>query len=335
MARGAGGAVSYSAYHPERKPGVRITVPATTANLGPGFDVLALALDMENTYDVWEIGNELRIEIAGEGAQAIPKDHSNLFFQTMQTYFTLAGYQPSGLFIREYNQIPLARGLGSSAATILGALTAARYISGYGMDEDRLLDMACSLEGHGDNITAAMRGGFVLSLELPGQKRIVRKLLWPIKLGVAVFIPELLVSTESAREVLPQQYSRDDVVYNLSRLALLLSALQEGRFEDLRVAVEDRIHQPYRAELVPGMHRIISAAEDAGAFGAMLSGAGPTILALHDRDVHAGGQRIGGAMARAAAEFGLEGRSLALEVRPRGMDFRSLPSDPSGATLRL
>jgi homoserine kinase len=322
-------------YSPDRKPGIRVSVPATTANLGPGFDVLALALELENTYDVWEIGSSLQIEVAGEGAHFIPRDQSNLFFSTMQTFYALAGYQSPGLLIREYNRIPLARGLGSSAATILAALTAARYLSGYGMDDDRLLDMACQLEGHGDNMTAAMRGGFVLSLELPGQKRIVRKLLWPIQLGVVAFIPELLVSTESAREVLPAGYSREDLVFNLSRVALLLSALQEGRFEDLRVAVEDRAHQPYRAELVPGLSRIIAAAEEAGAFGAMLSGAGPTVVALHDRDVRAGGQRIAGAMTRAAAEFGLEGRGIALGVRPRGMDFSSLPSDPTGTTLRL
>ncbi|MHB8508678.1 MAG: homoserine kinase [Candidatus Dormibacteria bacterium] len=317
-------------YSPDRKPGVRVRVPATTANLGPGFDTLALALDLENTYDVWEVGNYLAIEVKGEGRDTVALDHSNLFYHSMQTFFELGGYQPSGLVIREHNAIPLARGLGSSAATIVGGLLAARYISGYQMDDDRLLDLACSLEGHGDNTAAAYRGGFQLCIYEGSGRYTVRRLAWPPRLACAVFIPELLVSTESAREVLPATYSREDAVHNLGNLTLLLSALQESRFEDMRLAMEDRLHQPYRAALVPGLDRIIAAANQAGAYGACLSGAGPSVIAFHDRNLSGAGAKIGAAMQRAGREFGLEGRHLVLDARVRGAEFHSLATDPDG-----
>jgi homoserine kinase len=321
-------------YSPDRKPGVRVSAPASAANLGPGFDVLALALDMRNTYDVWELGSELRIEVQGEGAGSIATDDTNLFVDSMQTFFTLAGYQPSGLVIRENNLIPLARGLGSSAATIVSALIAARFISGHQIEDERLVDMAVSLEGHADNVGATFHGGFNLSIPAAHGRNTVRRLPWPPRLGCALFIPELLVSTESAREVLPPNYSREDVVYNLSRLALLLSALTEGRMEDLRVAVEDRMHQPYRAELVPGLLGIIDAATQAGAFGAFLSGAGPTVLAITDRDAGAArGNSIATAMAKAGASVGLEGKALVVDVSARGTAFQALGEDPSGDAL--
>jgi homoserine kinase len=321
--------VSSSGQQPGSRSGVRVSVPASSANLGPGFDVLGLALDLLDVFDVWDFGSELRIEVDGEGTGSVPTNHSNLFFTTMQTYFTLAGYQPSGLVIREHNRIPLARGLGSSAATIVGALLAARAISGHAMDDDRLLDLAGSLEGHPDNIGVALLGGFQMVAQEEGGRYLARRLEFSDRLGAALFVPELLVSTESAREVLPEQYARADVVHNLSRLALLVSAIKDGRLEDLRVATEDRLHQPYRAELVPGFADILAAATSAGAAGVFLSGAGPTVLALHDRAVARLGLAIAEAMAGAAAKFGLEGRRLVLDIRQQGADVTQLPEDPA------
>jgi homoserine kinase len=329
--------VSLSAYTPNRKPGVRVEVPASSANLGPGFDVLALTLDLVNTYDVWETGDGgVRVEVSGEGAGMLPTDHTNLFYITLNTFFTMAGYEPSGLLIRLQNRIPLARGLGSSASVIVGALLAGRFFSGYAMDDDRLLDMAASLEGHGDNVAAAYRGGCVLSIPEDGGRHTVRKILWPQRLGCALFVPELLVSTESAREVLPTEYKPADIVHNLSRLALFISAVQEQRIEDLRLAMEDRLHQPWRAELVPGLETIIASALMAGAAGACLSGAGPTVLALFDRDAPGGrnrGESIAAAMKKSAAGFGVDGRTMAVDSRLRGADFRALKTDPSGTPL--
>lgn len=330
--------MSLSAYSPDRKPGVRVTVPASSANLGPGFDVLALTLDLVNTFDVWETASGITIEISGEGRDTLPTDAGNLFYRTLNTYFTLAGYEPPGLLIRLQNSIPLARGLGSSASVIVGALLAGRFLSGYAMDDDRLLDMAASLEGHADNVAAAYRGGCVLTIPQEGGRHTVRKIIWPQRLGCALFIPDLLVSTQSAREVLPESYGRSDVVYNLARLALFISALQEQRVEDLRLATEDRLHQPYRAELVPGLERIIAGAVEAGAAGACLSGAGPTVLALYDREGPGGrnrGETIAREMKRVAAHFGLDGRTMSVESRPRGADFRALQTDPGGTPLLL
>ena len=310
------------------KPGVRVTVPASSANLGPGFDVLALALDLVNTYDVWEIPTELRIEVEGEGAGLIARDQDNLFYTAMTSYFVLAGYQPSGLHIREQNRIPLGRGLGSSAATIVGGLVAARSISGYRMDDERLLNLAGSLEGHPDNVAAALGGGFILVLPEEGEQYSVRRLPWPMHVGCALFVPELLVSTDSAREVLPRSYPREDVVHNLSRVALFVAAVQEGRAEDLTLATQDRLHQPYRRELVPGLDDIIAAALGAGALGAFLSGAGPTVMALFDRRREGAGPVIGEAMAAVARRSGLEGRNLVAEVKSTGAEASTLPPEP-------
>ncbi|MGI8610483.1 MAG: homoserine kinase [Candidatus Dormibacteria bacterium] len=324
------------AYNPNRKPGVRVVVPASTANLGPGFDVLALTLDLVNTFDVWEEGEGLRLEVSGEGEGTLPLDGSNLFALTLNTFFTLAGYQPPGLLIRLQNKIPLARGLGSSASVIVGALLAARYLSGYAMDDDRLLDMAASLEGHADNVAAAYRGGCVLVIPEEDGRHTVRKIIWPQRLGCALFVPELLVSTESAREVLPEGYRTQEVLYNLARVALFISALQEQRLEDLRLAMEDKLHQPWRAQLVPGMDVIMGAAVLAGAAGACLSGAGPTILALYDRGAAGSanrGESIANAMKRAAAQFGVDGRTMAVDSRVMGAEFRALQTDPSGTAL--
>lgn len=312
-----------------RKRGVRVTVPASSANLGPGFDVLGLALDLVNTFDVWETDGELSIEVSGEGTGTIPTDSGNLFFTTMETFFSLSGYEPKRLLIREQNRIPLARGLGSSAATIVGALMAARFLSGYEMDDKRIVDMAASLEGHADNTTAAFHGGLQLAVPEDGGRQTVRSLAWPSRLAASLFVPELLVSTQSAREVLPQEYSRNDVVRNLGRLALLLSALQEDRIEDLGLATQDRVHQPYRAGLVPGLGEILTAAAMAGATGAFLSGAGPTVVALHDRKVKGRGEDLAQAMKDAAAGFGLEGRTMVLDIRTEGAQLAPLPQHPA------
>ena len=309
-------------------PGVRVTVPASSANLGPGFDVLALALDLVNTYDVWEIPTELRIEVEGEGAGLIARDQDNLFYTAMTSYFVLAGYQPSGLHIREQNRIPLGRGLGSSAATIVGGLVAARSISGYRMDDERLLNLAGSLEGHPDNVAAALGGGFILVLPEEGEQYSVRRLPWPMHVGCVLFVPELLVSTDSARALLPRSYPREDVVHNLSRVALFVAAVQEGRAEDLALATQDRLHQPYRRELVPGFDDIIAAALGAGALGAFLSGAGPTVMALFDRRHEGAGPVIGEAMAAVARRSGLEGRNLVAEVKSTGAEASALPPEP-------
>jgi homoserine kinase len=317
------------AAEPGRKPGVRVTVPASTANLGPGFDVLGLALDLVNTFDVWEGGTEVRIEVSGEGAGTVPLDRTNLFFLTMQSFFGLAGYEPAGLYIREQNKIPLARGLGSSASTIVGALLAARHLSGYEIEDERLLDLAGSLEGHPDNPAAALRGGLQLALPDEGGRLTARHLAWPSRLAAALFVPDLAVATRSARQALPESYPRADVVHNLGHLALLLSALQEGRLQDLSLATRDRLHQPYRAGLVPGLTEILSAATEAGATGAFLSGAGPTILALHDREVGGLGRRIAAAMARAAGESRLAGRTMVLDIRGDGAGVVALPADPA------
>ncbi len=312
---------------PTRPAGVRVSAPATSANLGPGFDVLGLALDLVDVFEVWETGTDVSIEIDGEGADSVPRDRDNLFYVTLQKYFAEAGHQSHGLLIREHNQIPLARGLGSSAATIVAALLAARAISGHAMDSTGLLDLAVSLEGHPDNVAAALHGGLVMVADAGEGRYLSRSLEWSERLGAALFIPDLQLATQSARQVLPDQYSRADVVHNLGRLALLVAAIKDARIEDLRVATQDRLHQPHRAALVPGLAEIIAAANEAGAAGAFLSGAGPTVLAFHDRQAEGLGDRVATAMAVTAAGLGLQGRSLVLDLRRRGAEVKTIDGE--------
>ena len=321
-------------YHPQRKPGVRVTTPASSANLGPGFDVLALALDLRNTYEVWEIGTELRVEVTGEGAAAIPTDETNLFVYAMQSYFSLAGYQPGGMLLRQNNRIPLARGLGSSAATIVAALLAARYVSGYQMDDDRLLDLAASLEGHADNVAAAMGGGFQLAVLETNGRHTVRKLAWPRKLGCALFVPELLVTTESAREVLPETYGREDVVHNMSRLALFLSALTDGRSRTCGWPPRTGCTSPTGRSWCPGSTGSSPAPPPRVPWAPSSAAPAPRCSPSSTRRSRAVAGTIAAAMGRAAADVGLEGKQMTLDrSRSRAPSFKSLPEDPSGVAL--
>ena len=322
--------MSSSDPRPGHRPGVRVSVPASSANLGPGFDVLGLALDLLDVFDVWEAGADVRIEVDGEGAGSVPTDSTNLFHTAMHTYFDLAGYRPAGLLIREHNRIPLSRGLGSSAATIVGALLAARELSGYAMDDERLLELGVALEGHPDNVSAALRGGLQMVARVEDGQYMARTLGFSDRIGLALFVPDLELSTAAARAALPGQYSQADAVHNLSRLALLVSALGEGRLEDLQAATEDRFHQPYRAALIPGFVDILDAATAAGAAGVFLSGAGPTVLALYERRADGLGNAITEAMSGAAAGHHLDGRQMVLDVRHPGAEVTSVDADPTG-----
>lgn len=258
---------------------VKVTIPASTANLGPGFDALGMAFQLYSVVEM-AISDETTIELVGKELQGTPADKSNLLYQVAAGLFEEAGLSVPELFIRAASDAPLTRGLGSSAAAIVGALVAANQLAGEPFTRDQLFAKASQMEGHPDNVGASMFGGIIVAT-MPDQEGATVpyvKLPVPQGLQTLVVIPEFPLSTEKARKVLPQVYSKQDVVYNVGHSSLLVAALAQGRLDLMGQAMADRLHQPYRAELVPGLKDILDQATQHGAAGAALSGAGPTIL---------------------------------------------------------
>ncbi|MGQ9558829.1 MAG: homoserine kinase [Desulfurispora sp.] len=291
---------------------VRVTVPASTANLGPGFDCLGMALNLYNIVEMQEASG-LEIIVEGEGAGSIARDASNLVYRAATLLLNKAGYRPPGLNIRLINNIPLARGLGSSSAAILGGLLAANALSGGTFSSAELLDMALELEGHADNLAAALWGGIAVVAPVEGRVRHVQ-LDPPAGLKVIAAVPDYTLSTAASRQVLPETIPYRDAVYNLGRLALLIAALSRQDTDLFSVAMQDVLHQPYRSALIPGMDRIMQAARDAGARSVTLSGAGPTITAFAcEREAD-----IARAMQQSMQDSGINCRVLILQPDHRG-----------------
>lgn len=263
---------------------VIVKVPASTANLGPGFDTLGMALSLYAWLDMSVAADGVtHIELLGSGMDGIPRDKSNLIYKVAQLVFREAGLPEQELHISMYSDIPLTRGLGSSASAIVGALVAANQLAGSPLSMHRLFTMATRWEGHPDNVGASLFGGIVVAA-WDGERVDHVRLEPPSGLDVLVAIPQFHLSTEKARHALPDQYSRQDAVYNVSHSSLLVAALAMGRVDLIRHAMKDRIHEPYRAALIPGMSEILRAAVEHGAVATALSGAGPTLLALIESD---------------------------------------------------
>ncbi|MHB8918548.1 MAG: homoserine kinase [Desulfocucumaceae bacterium] len=292
---------------------VRVQVPATTANLGPGFDCLGMALQLYNSVEMTETGTGLHIEIHGEGNQDIPRDENNMVFQAARKVFKQAGLKPTGLRIKLSNNIPVARGLGSSTAAIVGGMIAANIISGNKLDNKDIINLAYSMEGHPDNVAAAVLGGIVVAVPADGEVRCI-KIPPPKQLQAAISIPDFTLPTRTSREVLPQQVPINDAAFNLGRVALLVSALYTGDINQFGVAMEDRLHQPYRTNLVPGMKKVFAAARLAGAKGITLSGSGPTIIAYSDGNM----DLVARVMKDTFRQNGVKAKSMVLGISPVG-----------------
>lgn len=293
---------------------VIVEVPATTANLGPGFDTLGLALRLYNTLELAETDGGLVIECIGEGADGIPTDESNVVYRTADQVFRQVGYSPHGLHFKLTNEIPLARGLGSSAAAIVAGAVAANRLSGSRLGEREILQICARIEGHPDNIVPALVGGFVITtITSAGHVEYIKALPSPTIRAVAV-VPGFELKTIDARRVLPKEFGFDDVVYNVGHAAFFVGAFITGNFSSLRFAMEDRLHQPYRESLIPGMRRVFEAAMKCGAQSVSISGSGPTLIAF----VNARDEEIGEAMREAWAAEGVESRVLLLEPDTQG-----------------
>ena len=295
---------------------IRVRVPGTSANCGPGFDAIGVACTIYNDLELTLKGEEGRvIEIEGEGAANIPADERNIVLRAIRTILKRAHREDEvkGFHIRMTNHIPLSRGLGSSAAAIVAGLKAANALIGNRFSRRELLQMATNIEGHPDNVAPAIFGGFTISVVTRGRVECFSLMpRMPLKLVVAV--PEFPLSTKLARSVLPEQVNMKDAVYNVSRAALLVAALTKGQPRFLRNAFADALHQPYREKLIPGMKDVFRAARRSGALGASLSGAGPCLIAYTLENEEAVGQ----AMVEAFAKHEVEARALQLSLDAHG-----------------
>ena len=259
---------------------IRIEVPATSANLGSGFDCLGLALTMYNQVWMEEADG---VEIISRDGLSIPVDESNLIYWSAKKLYERCSRRLPGLHIEQQSDIPMARGLGSSSACIVAGLLGANRFLGSPLSMQELVNLACEIEGHPDNIAPAFLGGLVTSAMEGGRVHSISVPVSP-KIHFAALIPPFELKTEVARGALPEEYSRRDAVYNLSRSALMTAALFSGSLENLRVAVGDRIHQPYRSGLIEGLDSVFRMSYELGSLGTYVSGAGPTIIAM----IHAG-----------------------------------------------
>jgi homoserine kinase len=259
----------------------RVKVPASTANLGPGFDTLGMALSLYAWIEMRE-ASETIFHLHGDEMKGLAHDKSNLIYQVAQMVFAEAGVSIPELEISMYSEIPLTRGLGSSASAIIGGMVAANTMIGSPLDNAKLFSLATGLEKHPDNVGASLFGGIITAVWDGVHAEHVR-IEPPEDLEILVVIPEFELSTSKARGVLPSSVSVADAVFNISRTSLLTAALASGRLDLVGTAMQDRLHQPYRAALVPGMEKLLAEAPDHGALGIALSGAGPTLLAMVDR----------------------------------------------------
>jgi homoserine kinase len=297
---------------------IAIESPASTANLGAGFDVLAMALDLINVIEV-EVaeagGRSVELSIEGEGACQLPAARTNRFVAALELGLRETGVDPGTLAWRVSmrNAIPLSRGLGSSASVTIAGLLAARELAGGGLLTDaRILALAAGLEGHPDNVAAALHGGFVVVAGTGSVPAAVR-FDPPSTLLAVLFIPDRPLATSAMRAALPMSVPFSDAIHNVGASSLAVAAIAAGRLDLLADATEDRLHEPYRASVYPELPRLVAAARAAGALGACLSGAGSTIIGFADGADLA--DRVGAAMAGDAATAALAGRTAV--VRPR------------------
>jgi homoserine kinase len=297
-----------------------VRVPATSANLGPGFDALGLALGLYNEVEA-RPANDTRVTVDGEGAGRLPTGEKNVVVRGIRLAYEAAGRAPEHWAVRCVNRIPTARGLGSSAAAWVGGLAAGNALLGSPFDRAALLRLAARAEGHPDNVAAAVYGGLTVAGG-DGEGVVALTLPVPSELVWVTLVPEATSSTAEARAVLPHNVPRADAVFNIQRVALLLASLQAGRLDTLGAALDDRLHQPYRRRLFPWMPGVIDAARAAGAIGCVLSGAGPSILAVTSAD-HA--DAVAGAMEKALARASMSGVARPLSVDVAGVVGRLDP----------
>jgi homoserine kinase len=300
-------------------PKVKITIPATTANLGPGFDCLGLALGLYNRVEFSETETGLSINVQGEGAEKIPADSSNLVIRAAEHLFNYIGRRPSGLKVVQENSIPVGSGLGSSASAVLAGLLGANGLMGERLSRSEILALAVEIEGHPDNVAPALFGGLVLTI---GETESLFSEHIPIPdMQVVIVLPDFMLATSEARAALPNSIPMADAIFNIGRSTLLVRALADGDFGRLAMAMEDRLHQPYRLPLIPGMVEAFSAVREAGGSAVALSGAGPSLIAF----APTGHEAIAQAAKESFSKAGLKSRHWVLPIDRTGSQTTYIP----------
>ncbi len=272
---------------------VRLRIPASTSNIGPGFDTLGLALNLYNYLEMEETAEGIVVHYEGEGAERlgeIPPEES-LPYRAAKEVFQLVGHSPRGLKVSLINNIPLGRGLGSSGAVCVGSIAAAFLLAGLKLTPHLILRIALQFERHPDNITPSLMGGFTVSCVVQGRVFFV-KIPPTFSFKVVAIVPELELSTQDSRKVLASQISFEDAQFNINRVALLVAGFATGNPGVLMEGLQDRLHQPYRAGLLPGLYEVFDEGYLMGALGCFLSGAGSSIIALTQTNARQIGRRM-------------------------------------------
>ncbi len=298
---------------------ISVTVPATTANLGAGFDCIGAALTLYNRFlfsrPSLEEAEPLIIDVMGVEADRVSRNQTNLAYQAFVYLYQKIGQTPPPLHLTIDLEVPLARGLGSSATAIVAGLVGANGLAGSPLSTEDVMDLAIEMEGHPDNVVPALIGGCRLAATRPDSGWIICDVPWHEEVVPIVAIPDFELSTAEARRVLPTEYSRQDAIFNTAHLGLLVRGLETGRADWLHSALQDRIHQPYRQMLIQGYVAVETAARQAGAYGMVISGAGPTLLALaHPTQADA----VEAAMTAAWAETGIRVQTSVLRLDTEG-----------------
>lgn len=259
---------------------IEVRIPATTANLGCGFDVLGMALDLYYTVHVRPIKeNKYIIRNRGEGEHYLPEDDRNLFFKTVKKVSKMKNFPEQGLEVEAFNQIPVCRGLGSSAACIAAAIVTVNELNGRVLSIQDMIHFATQIEGHPDNVIPAMVGGLTVAMK-NNQEILYQKFPFFDNIHLVACIPEYSLSTEEMRKILPSEYSREDVIFNLSRIAYLMGSICRQDREGFFAALDDAIHQPFRGQKIPGFFEIREYLHEKGKGEAVISGSGSTILLM-------------------------------------------------------
>jgi homoserine kinase len=299
----------------------RATAPGSTSNLGPGFDCLGLAFALPLTVTAERIDEGFRIARRGEGADLALDPQRDPVLHAFRHLCRAAGRPVPTVALTIRSSIPVARGLGSSAAAIVAGLTLANHWLDGRFGEDALLQEAVRLEGHPDNVAPALRGGFIASFARRGGATEALALDIPSGAGFTLVVPDLRVSTREARALLPRQVPLRDAAANTARAIALVALLAQRRFDLLADALEDVYHVPHRARLIPGFRDVAAAGRRAGAYGVTISGSGPTLLAIH---APGAGDKVGASMVRAFRRAGIRSRAIRGRIDRRGASARTL-----------